>query len=276
MTVTWAPVGRTLRGRTPSFGVLRACLEHQSVARVRGPLDRALGADPLDADTRRWFRAALGERELDAVLGRLGPEWSVLHSIPVGRGGMLDHLLIGPAGVFTVVARAAARRPMSAEGFAFAAAEITVVRAAIAERLDAASRLSVALGTEVEVQSLVVAVGARRVSAHAEGVKFVTPSELGRVLARAPRRLDAQTLRLLTAVAELPRTWQEHPDAASAPEDVDVEERFRSLELDVRVARRLRAVWSTVGVAAAAAALTSALAIAAPDTFARIATALGL
>ncbi|TPW76075.1 nuclease-related domain-containing protein [Schumannella soli] len=254
---------------------MRQCLEHQSAARVRGRVDRALGADPLDADTRRWFRAAQGERRLDAVLAGLGEPWTVLNSIPVGRSGYVDHLLIGPAGVFTVVARAAARRPLTAEGFELAGAESDALRAAVAERLDAESRLSVALGTEVEVRAFVVAVGAERVSGHADGVTVVTPAELERVLGRAPRRLDAQTVTLLRAVAEQPRTWREQSVEAIDDADIDVEQRFRSLELDVRFARRLRVLWTALGSAAGAAGLLGALAVAAPDALVQLGVALG-
>ncbi|NYG99771.1 hypothetical protein BJ979_002397 [Schumannella luteola] len=276
MTVTWAHTGRTLRGRAPSYRVVRQCLEHQAEVRVRGRVDRALGADPLDAGTRRWFRAAQGERRLDAVLAGLGAPWTVLNSIPVGRSGQVDHLLIGPAGVFTVVARAAARRPLTSEGFELAGAEADALRSAIAERLDAESRLSVAMGSEVEVRSFVVAVGAGRVSGHADGVSFVTPAELERVLARAPRRLDAQTVTLLRAVAEQPRTWREQPVEAIDDADIDVEQRFRSLELDVLVARRLRLLWTVLGSAAGLAAMLGAIAVAAPEVLTRLSGALGL
>ena len=37
------------------------------------------------------------------MLAQLGPEWTVLHSVPVGRGKSdIDHIAIGPPGVFTI------------------------------------------------------------------------------------------------------------------------------------------------------------------------------
>ncbi|GAA4038989.1 hypothetical protein GCM10023063_25360 [Arthrobacter methylotrophus] len=37
------------------------------------------------------------------ILQRLGPEWTVLHAVPIGAGTSdIDHVLIGPAGVFTL------------------------------------------------------------------------------------------------------------------------------------------------------------------------------
>lgn len=45
----------------------------------------------------------LGEIAVGQILGRLAPEWTVLHAVPVGAGvSDIDHVLIGPAGVFTL------------------------------------------------------------------------------------------------------------------------------------------------------------------------------
>ncbi|MFI6146116.1 nuclease-related domain-containing protein [Streptomyces sp. NPDC051109] len=50
-----------------------------------------------------WFKGLAGERKVGAELERLAPlGWKVLHSIPQSRGGDIDHLLIGPGGVFTI------------------------------------------------------------------------------------------------------------------------------------------------------------------------------
>jgi hypothetical protein len=50
-----------------------------------------------------WCVGYVGEERVAAILATLGPEWKVLHSVPVGeRGSDVDHVLIGPPGVFTV------------------------------------------------------------------------------------------------------------------------------------------------------------------------------
>lgn len=50
-----------------------------------------------------WSRGLAGERKTGAELGRLTRHgWKVLHSIRLSRGGDVDHLLIGPGGVFTI------------------------------------------------------------------------------------------------------------------------------------------------------------------------------
>jgi len=58
----------------------------------------------LRTPDRSWAVGAAGEREVGRRLERLTRSgWHILHSVPIGnRGSDIDHLLIGPAGVFCV------------------------------------------------------------------------------------------------------------------------------------------------------------------------------
>ncbi|MGI5482998.1 nuclease-related domain-containing protein [Streptomyces lavendofoliae] len=50
-----------------------------------------------------WYTGLEGERKVGRELERLTPHgWRVLHGIEKGNGGDIDHLLIGPGGVFTI------------------------------------------------------------------------------------------------------------------------------------------------------------------------------
>ncbi len=49
----------------------------------------------------RWGRGAAGERKVGAILDGLGPDWHALHGVYLGHGD-IDHVLVGPGGVFTV------------------------------------------------------------------------------------------------------------------------------------------------------------------------------
>jgi Nuclease-related domain len=55
----------------------------------------------IDPIAERWERGARGERKVGAALDGLGPEWHTLHDINLGCGN-IDHVLVGPAGTFTV------------------------------------------------------------------------------------------------------------------------------------------------------------------------------
>jgi hypothetical protein len=70
-------------------------------SRVRTFLARATDAH---TDERAWRRGAEGEEAVAAQLARLERDgWRFLHSIPVGsRGSDIDHVAIGPGGVFTI------------------------------------------------------------------------------------------------------------------------------------------------------------------------------
>jgi hypothetical protein len=49
----------------------------------------------------RALRGAEGERKVGAILEGLAPTWHVLHGVWLGHGD-IDHVLIGPGGVFTI------------------------------------------------------------------------------------------------------------------------------------------------------------------------------
>jgi hypothetical protein len=54
-------------------------------------------------DERAWRLGAEGEEEVARRLSKLGPTWTVLHDLPLARSGAnLDHLVIGPGGVFAL------------------------------------------------------------------------------------------------------------------------------------------------------------------------------
>ncbi|MET7387163.1 nuclease-related domain-containing protein [Streptomyces sp. NPDC005529] len=69
-----------------------------------GPVTRALArilGRPADGDS--WRKGAEGGRRVGAELDRLRRHgWHVLHSIPLPGDVDLDHLLIGPGGVFSI------------------------------------------------------------------------------------------------------------------------------------------------------------------------------
>ena len=56
-----------------------------------------LGGREID----KWDRGATGEEEIGRRLDELGAGWVCLHDVATGRGN-IDHVVIGPGGVFTV------------------------------------------------------------------------------------------------------------------------------------------------------------------------------
>ncbi len=71
-----------------------------------GPGGAASGTAALTPDQAALARAYVGEVDVSAALDRLSSRWRVLHSVPAGDAGTgVDHVIIGPAGVFTIMSR---------------------------------------------------------------------------------------------------------------------------------------------------------------------------
>ena len=74
--------------------------ELRRVQPIRSRVDRLLHYRTAE---RAWRRGAFGGRVTGFWLDRLPEGWFVFHDVPVGaRGANIDHLVVGPSGVFTV------------------------------------------------------------------------------------------------------------------------------------------------------------------------------
>jgi hypothetical protein len=72
----------------------------RTAAPMRTLLGRVLGAK---TDERAWRIGADGEESIGKQLAKLGDRWKSLHAVPVGdRGSDIDHVVIGPTGVYTI------------------------------------------------------------------------------------------------------------------------------------------------------------------------------
>ncbi len=95
-----APSWTDLSLNRPGQAAREQAVAHRQAAPVKTLLARVLR---VHTDERAWRIGADGEEAVAARLAKLGPEWKVLHAVPVGtRGSDIDHVVIGPAGVFTI------------------------------------------------------------------------------------------------------------------------------------------------------------------------------
>jgi hypothetical protein len=84
----------------PGDGIRAQAEAATKAAPVKTRLARLLG---VHTDPAAWRIGAKGEQKVGRRLDKLAPGWKALHSIPVGRGDSdIDHLVVGPGGVFTV------------------------------------------------------------------------------------------------------------------------------------------------------------------------------
>ena len=101
-SVSTEPQWEDLADRHAGAMARQQALALKQAAPVRTFVARVLG---VHTDERAWRIGADGEEKVAARLAKLAkkdPRWTFLHAIPVGENGSdIDHLVVGPGGVFT-------------------------------------------------------------------------------------------------------------------------------------------------------------------------------
>jgi hypothetical protein len=142
---------RDVSTRRAGEAVAEQAAKERKAALVRTVAARLLG---VHTDERAWRIGAAGERKVAARLERLGEAWHVLHAVPVGdRGADIDHVVIGPGGVFTINAKhhPDARVWVGGNTFMVNGHRQPYVRNARHEARRASRLLSAAVGSSTEV-----------------------------------------------------------------------------------------------------------------------------
>lgn len=243
------PAEASLLGRVPGQALMSALLEERGKTRPRSRLARLVGASPLTADALPWYRGALGEIVVGRLLAKLGGEWMVLHSVPVGeRDADIDHVLIGRAGVLTINTKHHAGQRLWVAGGTFMVAghkQPYIPKAAL-EAKRAARLLQLADSGGVSgVHAVLVVVGAKQLTLKQKpsDVAVLQHHQLLRWLKRLPVSLSQEECDRLVRKAELPATWRK----ASSDEPLDaaeLEAAFAGVHGEVRGARRVRLAWA--------------------------------
>lgn len=100
---TWTDLATNSPGQSARVQAEEAWQVRREERPVRAVLGRLFN---VHTDERAWRIGADGEEAVGVQLEKLArkdPRWRVLHAVPVGeRGSDIDHLVIGPAGVFTI------------------------------------------------------------------------------------------------------------------------------------------------------------------------------
>lgn len=238
-----------LRTRMPAHALV------EKVVSLRGTRDLRelpLGIVRPSRDAVAWLRGIRGEQEAARRLAALGPEWVVLHSIPIGqKESDVDHLVIGPPGVFVVNSKrhrdarvwvaggrllVNGRRTDHIRNSAFEATRI----AAILQRA----------GHAVPVTPIVAISGARDLTVRATPewkgtvVEVLHMPGLVRFLRKRGRRPAASVdVATLAALAARPETWSTRP----VPES-ELEALRRDYDLIDRGTTRWNVLVGVIGV----------------------------
>lgn len=236
----------TLADRVPGQAVMSEALRIHDGEPERSWLRRFLGAGPLSESSRPWFQGALGEIAVGKVLDGLGPEWTVLHAVPVGAGTSdIDHVLVGPAGVFTLNTKHHSGQHVwvGRDVLLVAGRKQHHLSHARHEASRAEKLLSAAVGEPVSVTPVVVLVAPKKLTIKQQpsGVVVLPAGGLRRWLQRRRPVLPEDRVARVAAVAVLPGTWHRNP-----PPEVDpaaLQERFTALRASVASAWRRRQLW---------------------------------
>lgn len=180
----------------------------------------------LWAEREPWATGLDGELLVGRVLDGLvadDPRWRVLHGVPVGTlGSDIDHVLIGPTGVYTLNTKhhRDANVFVAHDAFLVNGVRQPYVRNSRHEAQRAARLLSARYGRRVEVTAMIVVVRAGRLTIKAQprDVVVAPRGQLRRVLASGPVTLRLAEIEQIFDVARRSTTWSPMSDpTASAP-----------------------------------------------------------
>lgn len=191
----------------------RANAEREAQGKFGHALARLVGAR---TDERAWRIGADGEEAVAEQLARLGPAWHVLHAVRVGNRGVdIDHVVIGPAGVFTVNAKnhPHARVWVGGDTFLINGHRAPYIRNSRHEARRASRLLTTQVGFPVPVIGVVAVTGAHKgltIKRQPEDseVFVVARKRIRRHLTKMPNRLSVQQIGALYAVARRSTTWR--------------------------------------------------------------------
>lgn len=174
---------------------------------------RTMVARLLDAKTeeRGWRVGAKGERAVGRTLARPPRPWRALHAVPVGtQTADIDHVIIGPAGIFTLNTKhhPGGKVWVGGNTVLVNGARTHYVRNARHEAVRAGKLLSKACGTRVVPTPMVVLVGCDLTAkSQPADVVVVHRDHLVATLSRLPRVYTTEEVEALYAWARRSTTW---------------------------------------------------------------------
>ena len=259
--LTSAPGARVpLALRGPAQRSIAEFVAMHSPLPPRGRWARVFGRSPLHESSAQWFWSAVGQLDVVATLDRLGPEWCVFHGVPGpapshGGSSWVDHLVIGPTGVFTVTAYDHTRQNVWVDRRAFVVDghRLQYIRVAEAEVGHIERMLGDAAEGAVTAGAVIAVInpGSLRVRDLPRDVRVIEANALIASLRGGERRLDTDRVQLLAAAVHREHTGPGErvtstgDEAAGAARDGA---EFGRVRREVAMARVVRAVW-TIGIA---------------------------
>jgi hypothetical protein len=246
-----------LTARAPGQAVMDQTLALQSSAPPRSRLARIFGAHALTPEARSWYVEAIGERTTSRMLEALGPEFVVLHSVPViDHDTDIDHIVIGPMGVVTVNTKRLREAKVWVAGDTvlvggFRAGYVEAARAETERVREVLASLTLPV---TPIRSVVAIVDASQVTVRESpaDVDVMDARRLLWKLRRMPAVIGPDAVWAIAGALGSAATWSDTVPSSSPD---DVVGRFDALHREVRVARAARLGWAAALCAGVAAAI---------------------
>lgn len=181
-------------------------------ARAKAASEQAAGQP--DHKIRPWLIGAEGEEIAAQALTGLPAGWTVIHDVPIGtHGANVDHVIIGPAGVFTVNTKHHKDAVVSVEGAKIAVRDRLTDHAykATDEAARAAALISSALnGDHHPVHPVLLYVGTRHINIKTAPavVRITTLETIVDTLTNLPPVIPPTVVTHLVEVLARPETWK--------------------------------------------------------------------
>ncbi|WP_051973323.1 nuclease-related domain-containing protein [Cryobacterium sp. MLB-32] len=240
-----------MRERFAAQSVIEVLLLEQSLVPPRSPLARFFGRSPLGPESMFWYRGAKAEMAVGMLLAELPAEWTTFHAIPAGAEGTeIDHLVVGPGGVFTIQTKRHRGKRVRVAGRTVVVdgERLPYIRKAELDAARVTTLLRERMLLRPSVRPVVAIVGAKRITMYQKPaqVKVLDAEDLRPWLLTRPPVLDPVDRIEAANIIDSPDTW----DAFPSLEPQQLISEFAALEKSVRAARKQRIFWVPFGSAA--------------------------
>jgi hypothetical protein len=203
------PEWRDLAANRPGQAIRKVALDRRRAAPAKTVIARILG---VHTEERAARVGGDGEEEVGRRLAKLGDSWRILHAIPVGeRGSDIDHVVIGPPGVFTLNTKNHIPNKVwvTEKVFLVNGQNTDYFRNSRHEAGRASGLLSAACGLEVPVEPIIVVMAANlTVKSQPIDVHVVARKRIRQWLTQRPTILTGERIAEIYDYARRDVTWR--------------------------------------------------------------------
>ncbi|MGV8884029.1 MAG: nuclease-related domain-containing protein [Microbacteriaceae bacterium] len=238
----------TLADNLPAQAIMTDFLALHARDAPRTRFARLFGVTPLSPQSKRLYQGVLGELEVGETLAALDSEWVVLHALPVAGGIDIDHLAIGPSGVYIITTRNHPGEPVWASQRTLIVGDIRYpdIRNMEYEMGRVERLLTAAAGRAVEVSGVLAVVSPKTLTVRHKhrDVEVISADRLALWLSGRRRVLAPDEVADIAHATALSTTW--HDDDSEPIDAVSQRACFEQIRREIARAWKLQVGWATV------------------------------